>query len=360
MERLFTDFVLRLMREDRTLTLKDVEDVLQALKKALRRELRRRGLWDSPPSYLGVLGEAWEDWAGADALGELAGDCFSYVFVTRLQSLAAQTRVKDNVEGLVHLNIRHFFYERQRRNDPLGFRAYRAFNLATELGVDEGWLFRQSGGPRLSNDSLIAFSPTTGGELRPPEDLQRLISHWPHELLPALAVGSGRVWTTVVRRFAGLVKGLRETGTAALRVGDLLAVLKPALRRHWASIVAAELGTSADAHQLRDTVLPDLSFEEQQHFATLERQVEDELGRLEVDPRTRGFLLTLWRYLTQFASDSDGPEAAPSGRSIARETSLPRKRLPELLATIADVVTVCRNAPAPIERRQALDLHGDD
>src|SRR5687767_6906412 len=75
------------------------------LSAALRTELRRRGLWNTPPSYLGILGGgSWDD----DALDELRADAHTFVFVDRLRSLRAQMEAKANIDGLVLRAVRNF------------------------------------------------------------------------------------------------------------------------------------------------------------------------------------------------------------------------------------------------------------
>src|SRR5215813_11825014 len=87
----FTAFVLGLQGEQ-TPDADLFHDAWHGLRAALASELKKRGLWQSPPRYLGVCG--WERWgseatsrAQSDALGELVTDCYEFVFVDRLQSL---------------------------------------------------------------------------------------------------------------------------------------------------------------------------------------------------------------------------------------------------------------------------------
>ena len=138
-----------------------VERLLTGLRDALSSELRRRGLWDSPPSYLGVVGSLRWD---AEALDELAEDC--YIFnLARLRSLRAQLRLKANVDGFVLLNVRHFVFERQRAHDPLGYRLYEVLAGAAERLLQAGTLHLLAGGPKLRNETLLGFTPGTGARL---------------------------------------------------------------------------------------------------------------------------------------------------------------------------------------------------
>ena len=75
--RVFTDHV-RLLAEEKPLDEARMEPLWNALRAALRSELRRRGLWDSPPAYLGIYG--WESWEEG-AVEELLFECYSFIFV---------------------------------------------------------------------------------------------------------------------------------------------------------------------------------------------------------------------------------------------------------------------------------------
>ncbi len=121
----FTRFVRSLNPQGKPPDEVGFDRVWQALRGLLHRELRQRGLWLLPPSYLGVDGWGhWTESAGgrADALDELVADCYSFNFVQRIVSLRAQLQVKPNIEGLIYLNVGHFVHELQQRNDPLGTR----------------------------------------------------------------------------------------------------------------------------------------------------------------------------------------------------------------------------------------------
>src|SRR5436309_14649242 len=128
--RVFTDYV-RSLEPGGEPDPQRLATVRETLRGALRGELRRRGLWNAPPDYLGVYGsEGWED-----ALEELLAECYAFVFVDRLRALQAQLRVKPNVDGLVFLNVRHFLHERQKEHDPVGSQVFEVLQSAVRCAV---------------------------------------------------------------------------------------------------------------------------------------------------------------------------------------------------------------------------------
>src|SRR5215470_14386258 len=104
MRQVFSDYVRLLAASGQAAQPRQVALVWAALRRALRAELRKRGLWMSSPSYLGIFGFArWsERMAGGraqaslgggavrardDALEELTAGCYCFIFVQRLRSL---------------------------------------------------------------------------------------------------------------------------------------------------------------------------------------------------------------------------------------------------------------------------------
>ncbi len=178
--------------------------VLAALRGVLRSEIKRRGLWETSPSYLGIYGvERWQGGTAGDVgrsglgggpLDELLADCFAYIFVDRLRALSAQLRVKDNIEGLVFLNVRHFVHERQRDCDPLGTRIFEVLHRAVRAAVETGELAILAGEAKIRNDTMLTFN--SGNETVPPEErtarFAARVARWCDDLLPDLITATGR------------------------------------------------------------------------------------------------------------------------------------------------------------------------
>jgi hypothetical protein len=356
------------------------EALWSALRAALRRELKRRGMWESPPAYLGVFGgESWEAAGGGkgqeSALDELMAECYSYIFVSRLRSLQAQLKVKPNIEGLVVLNIRHFLHERQREHDPIGFQVFEVLLSAVRLAVEEGELRVLAGDERVRNDTVLGFVAGMDVPASSRADLPSLVARWDDELLPDLVTSRGRQQEEVVRRLRERLTDLLREGIATFRFKDLVDPLKADVRARWVAILEAEQGESAPQMEGQEgesrvrVVAPDRGIEQRQFFRKLVECVLKALAGLGVDEKTRGYLAVLWQFLRVQATEgaeaqpasrlgraltadlSAREEERPSHRKLAEQLRIPRERLPSLYRTLGELVEQCR---AAISRKTAV------
>jgi hypothetical protein len=341
-------------------------DAWHGLRAALATELKRRGLWQSPPSYLGIFG--WERWdceapnSQGGALGELVADCYAFVFVDRLQSLKRQLEDKPEIDGLVLLNVRHFLHERQREHDPLGFRVFELLQGAVEEAIAAGALHLLAGAKKVRNDTLLGFTPAAGIEPPPaPLDLAPIASRWNHELMPALVTARGRQQVAVARRLRELLLELPQHGIEAFRFRDLLTPLKSDARRRWAAVAPSPTAPQAPA-----TAPAGSAVESRQSFEHLTHSVSASIDHLDADPRTRTQLSTLWQYLRRQHGEEDGgtgrgesdpgpaEEEQASYRQLGRSLKIPRERLPELFGLLRRLVAHYQAGHTPAARRTRL------
>lgn len=337
------------------------EAVRADLCRALEAELHRRGLWAASPSYVGVLGHRRWD---REALDELSDDCYLYQ-LTRLRSLKAHLLAGADVDGFVLLNVRHFVFERQRAHDPLGYRVFEMIQRAIVPMVEDGRLVRRDGGERLHNDSVLAFAAGRGSVPAAADTLAPIVRCWSDDLLPALVTARGRPQReAVVTRLAAHLEELPRLGVQTFRFGDLAEPLKCDVRYRWAALDEQEAAIASerdgDLAALVRTVQPDVSIEERERFAKL---VECIAGRLAGLPagRQAGELLSLLSALARNASDPESDEPL-SQRSLARETAIPRHRLPALFVRLAEVMADCTRAidgPRPVNDRRATTGRGE-
>lgn len=341
----------------------------------LRLELRRRGLWKCPPSYLGIFG--WTGWdsliegrpPGEDLelldegpLAELTAECFTFVFVDRLAALKAQLLVKPNIEGLVLLNVRHFLLERQRRHDPLGYRVFEMLLQAVREAISRGELYVLAGDPAVRNETVLGFIPEAEPDT-PAHDLAGIVAHWNDDLLPELVTARGKEQLEVQDRLRALLRDLWKAGYSSFRFRDVIDPLKNDTRMRWAARMedaAAEprglASQAARAHGEAEprATLPELPIEERDNLAELAGRVAAAIEGLATDRRTRGYLATLWTFLhTQANADQEerpGRGAVVedeewghlSHRKLAQLLGIPRERLPELFATLRKLVEESR------------------
>ena len=357
MPSVFTAFV-RCLRGPATPDADLFHDAWHGLRAALVIELKRRGLWQSPPSYLGVCG--WEHWDSeapgstatqrqASALGELVADCYAFIFVNRLQSLKRHLEEKPDIDGLVLLNVRHFLHERQKEHDPLGFRIFELLQAAVEDAVAAGALHRLGDDKKVRNDTLLGFDPQA--ELPPRRaDFEPIVTRWNDELMPALVTARSRQQPMVVRRLRELLLELPLHGVEAFRFRDLLNPLKEDARRRWAALLEGEeegsIALSPESVPVPAQALPGSDVESQQSFEHLTRSISTSIDRLEADPRTRTQLATLWHYLWRQHGEEGELEkpgaGAPSYRQLGQRLNIPRERLPALFALLRQIVPYYR------------------
>lgn len=364
----FTAFV-RCLQGERTPDADLFHDAWHGLRAALVCEMKRRGLWQSPPCYLGAYG--WERWdaeeppradpraAGAvatgrqvSALAELVADCYAFIFVDRLQSLKRQLEDKPDIDGLVLLNVRHFLHERQREHDPLGFRVFELLQAAVEEAVAAGVLHVLGGDRRVRNDTLLGFDPAAEPPAAPP-DLEPVVQRWNDELMPALVTARTRQQTAVVQRLQSFFLELPQRGIHAFRFRDLLDPLKRDARGRWAALLGeTEKGSVVavpDAVQVPGPALSGSAVESRLSFEHLTRSVSASIDRMEAS-RTRTQLRMLWHYLRRHHAE-EAPAGDPgevdqeitgewpmSHRQLGQRLNIPRERLPLLFALLRQLV----------------------
>ena len=344
-----------------------LQDVWKALRDALAWELKRRALWSCPPSFLGIYG--WRSWEGErggrerhDALEELAVDCYSFIFLERLVSLRGHLRVKANIDGLVLLCIRQFLHNRQLRHDRLGFRVFEATRLAVREGVATGEIFVIQGDGKIVNQTILGSRPEADPlELALPGSIAGHVASWNNELLPDLVTASGPARRKLVASLRRCFAALLEREAPVVRFKDVVAPLKSDVRRRWASILEYEGGESVSERAgtpssgSRRAKRPEADWRlAERDFRRLEACVSELLGKLEAPKRTQHYLDTLWGYLraaigvrTPGVAESSSDERIdwerlPSNRRLAEQLRIPRARLPDLFATLGDLVLDCQ------------------
>lgn len=320
----FTAFVRNGLQGERTPDADLFHDAWHALRASLVCEIKKRGLWQSPPSYLGAYGwESWDSEASQGALGELVADCYAFVFVDRLQSLKRQLQEKPDIDGLVLLNIRHFLHERQRAHDPLGFRIFEMLQEVVEEAVSSGALHVLASDRKIRNDTFLGFDPAA--ELpATPADLEPIVLRWNDELMPDLVTARTRQQAAVVRRLRERLLELPRRGVEVFRFKDLLDPLKRDVRERWAA--------------LQEPALPESNVESRQSFEELTHCISSSIEGLEADSRTRAQLKALWIHLWQQHGEEGREAGLPSYRQLGQRLSIPRERLPVLFALLRRLV----------------------
>ncbi len=132
---------------------------LSTLKSLVRSELRRRNLWNAPPSFLGYDAP---NWISEIAFDDLTHDCYLHAILKRKDSLAAQSQQKESIDGYIRLNIRNFFTERQRKYDPVGYAVYQNLKEATLVEWRNGTIqIDPEPNPKLSRIADVILQSNT-------------------------------------------------------------------------------------------------------------------------------------------------------------------------------------------------------
>ncbi len=388
------------------------DDLWSALGQALRNELKKRGLWDTSPSFLGVYGyESWHSRAvvthetSAQALEELLAGCYAHIFVRRLGGLKAQLAIKPNIDGLVFLGIRNFLHDLQKRHDPLGFRVFEILRSAIRGALKAGDVALLGGDRRIRNDTLLGVAgpsaPSVEGDAGSEERLEVTVKGWNDTLLPDLVTARGEARVLVIARLQSLVIGLPEDGFHSFTFKQIIEPLKNDARARWGALLDLEEGeTALDSLEEGSPVMvrrtpasaaPDVELEEHDSYDRLVSCVSERIDRRarsaadshamtsggsaggEVASGTQ-YLSRLWEFLHTRSGATRNPAAATaarvemagasddeqlSARKLGKLLHIPRERIPSLFDSLRQLVDRCR--PANPEKPPVNSYHeGED
>ena len=160
----FDDYVLK-----DSPTADDVAAVLDPLRRLLRREMRRRGVWGQGPSNWGYAGRSWGE---EETFNDLLSDCFASVFDgekgKRLTRLRQYARHQPSIAWTVRTAVRNFLNEQERQKDPDGHAVFKNIQAAVVGALDVGEMKVVDGKPgEVTNGTVVASAPG-GGAPRPP------------------------------------------------------------------------------------------------------------------------------------------------------------------------------------------------
>jgi len=335
-EAVFTRF-LRGLEPGRPWEREGFEEVWQALRRLLVRELQRRSLWLLSPAYLGIYGST--GWSDPEALDELVADGFLFVFGERLRSLQAQLRQKPNVEGLILRGVRNFLYEAQKRHDPVGFRVFTVLRGAVRAAVADGALHVVSGSPAVRRDTVLAGrAGASPADAARPEDLAPGVRAWNDDLLPDLITAWGWEVRPLLARVGAHLRELPGLGFPVFRFQDLVDPLRHDVRARWSA-----LGAGASTERAEEGFSALTGREERESFHDLLDCLERGIEGIPERARSRGYLRKLQVFLRNYAADAGGGAGRlPSHRQLAELLQIPRERLSGLFATLQKLADACR------------------
>jgi hypothetical protein len=222
----FEDYVLK-----DAPTADDVAAVLDPLGKLLRREMRRRGVWDQGPSNWDYAGRSWRE---EETFNELLSDCFASVFDgekgKRLIRLRQYARYQPSIAGVVRTAVRNFLNEQERQKDPVGHAVFKSIQAAVAEALSVGQMRVVDGNSGdVTNGTVVASASGDGCTKAPPTDLGAAINGWADvaSLCVQMAKRSGRG----LRAAAEVLSRLSGARLDPWRVGDFVDAVKQVLPR---------------------------------------------------------------------------------------------------------------------------------
>ncbi|MCH9647431.1 MAG: hypothetical protein K0U98_04275 [Deltaproteobacteria bacterium] len=283
------------------------EEVWKEFRRRLRRVLQRRGLWQQPTPYLGVMGSStWAD--SKQALDELVADAYAFVFLDRLNSLQSHLEANGRIDALVVQSLGHFVQERQSKHDPLGTRAFTVLNKAVRQASEARELFISPGskrGKRLGHSTVLSFEEGGEGVAREVRNLlAEEVPRWNDDLLPSLVVANSTAFNRLLVTVRGKIAALEQVGIDSFRFGDLLDPLRSDLRDRWSrrfsGAFQSTLGEAGEELVLLADwpgTKPGEEFEERESLRALTRCVAAGIAGWPTKERTRKDLRRVWRLL---------------------------------------------------------------
>jgi hypothetical protein len=343
------------------------EEVLAQLHTDVKREIRRRGLWDLPPSYLGGAENRWD----GDALESLVHEVYVYVFHERVRDLKRQLEVKKkgNVDGLVVLNIRYCLTDLQRKADPIGYRVFELAKAATLHGIDEGSVHVLEGSEKVRNDTVLGLRRRASPE-EACAHLGEAIGSRYDALLLEMIQARKRAVPKVVEKLTGALVDLRDAGVTAFRFKDLVDLLKLKVRQSWEGAWTHEGDFGVEeGDDGRRVLVPVVAPRLPDDDGALDEWLRCVARWIDQLPRDRAVVWSLWKLLRSFTvdADPDGPDAETpkrlSYRKLGALLKIDRERVPVVLRTIRHVVERCRSPegdsaaqPTPFTKNHSNDL----
>ena len=333
----------------------------QALRGVVIAELRRRGLWNSSPRYLGIVGNQWLE--PGDQQGGPIAELLSEVFfeaiaqpLPRWQALMADPAA--HLEAALVKSIRNAIHQIHKRSDRLGYALYQRAREAIDDAVAAGELFVLGDEGKIGNSSLLAASPQARGEPAPPAALAQRIPGWLDELLPELVTGVKEKRRQAVARLRGRLAHLNDEGIAIWRFKDLMDPLKAEVRARW-----QQRGRDDDGDLLQELdeqgllvlvrkVQPKTSLKlELEHLEKLLECIADRIEGHPAQQRTLDHFWSLFTYLGTHADPASDNDRLPSARELERLLQIPRDKIPALLAVLGQFLELCQKLLARLVLR---------
>jgi hypothetical protein len=309
--------------------------LLAALADLVRQRLRKSGMWGHPPEYFGYPEyHTWEEaFSEEDPSPGPAGDFFLEEVVPESAFFDQTLQAGNDVDALLRQKVRWFLTDRQKRHDPIGYRAFMNLLAVVEAMVADGSAVATNRvGGKIRNPTLVRLTSTGSS---PPADEGEL----------SRVIDTDADWQPVLRRLAKLGKGaqrlLRErlelfpaAGVAAFSVGELGAVLKARAREaNEAWNRATEAGNNPN--ESRTPPQSECYTPSEEDLSSLRSRVCAAVEKSEYTPKVkRGMAVVFEDWLKYLAAGADHPPL----REWAPQLGLSRSTLGDYLQRLQSLM----------------------
>lgn len=301
----------------------------------VRRRMRRRGLLESPPRYLGYSGQQW-----GEVMHDVVFDCYQFAVLDRLVGLRAQLKVKPHIDGLILRNVDHFLLERQRNQDRTGYAIFRNLEMAVLMGIEDGEV-SISGGPanRIRNETLLLFDPDAsfpGSTAEQVREAVRSIGEWQSRLSEW-----ARISDSAQRSLQHGLTELPDHRVRSCRFKILVDVLKEEVR----SVLGMdemsvqdsqglEIEAATDFLQAIRTNCGDYRYVVMDQFQDRVKRIRANLSRLE---KRDDVMKRVEQLFLELVAVAQSEEPLPSHAELARRMGLPKSSVSDYVQLIRRV-----------------------
>lgn len=292
------------------------DEILDIIAKVLRKKMHERNIWDIPPSLLGY--PDYENWNDQDAFWDIRMDCYEFAVLKRFKSLKTHISNKENIDGLVFLNISHFLQERQQASDPEGHAIFK--NVESVLhDLKESKLARLENlrnKEKIRNETMCIFDNAYAQKSFPDYGvIKQIICRYKDfgAILNHVAILSEKGKQSV----ATLILLLKTEGVSAFYVEDLVNCLKNTSR-----YVASEIPIPEDAEKLADFQYdPSEEILETIDATGIHEKIKKEIDKLKINNKVKLRLHYLLTVIINRLANGEDVSVTEIAREIGKSKS---------------------------------------
>lgn len=295
------------------------KEILEIIGKVLKSKMRERNLWDQPPSLLGY--SYHQNW-NKKTFSDILHDCYDYAIPSRYQSLKTHVSIKENIDGLVFLNISHFLQDRQKAHDPEGYAIFKNVEAVLQDFSKSGFIrldnLRDKN--KIRNETICILITPYSQELFQDYGVikQTVSSHSEYETILNNAVILGAKGQHSVSL---LILHLRKEGIAAFRVKDLVDILKDASRSVDVEILSSDVKSDfhkefsemsvSNAHQIEAAI----------DAAGLQEKIKKEINKLKRHNKVKRRLYLLLTVIYNRVANDENVSTTEIAREMGESKS---------------------------------------